>query len=361
MSKIFNKKVLALVLSLVLVVVAARFLLAQKAKVAQALPAEQTEISLRLEQSSQGALSQTQSYLATVEADKSITLSSKLSGYVEEVLVKEAAHVQKGALLVRIDAVQSRADIDAAKSAMSALENELAYKRSVWERNKKLYEIKGLSKEQLDQSAVALSASKSLVEAKRLQITSLQHQLDYLNIRAPFEATIAKLYVHEGDLAAPAKALVQLSSMEKKLSFSFTGSHIAVGMHVWMDKEDIGAIDAIYDDAKNGLKVAQIALSQEIPYKNGEDISIEIVLQSVAGCTLDARAILYDDFGTKVVAYKENSFHFVDVKVLLQGNERVIVSPCVQEKVALASQSKLALLPQYEKIHIIEASDEPLK
>jgi hypothetical protein len=152
-----------------------------------------------------------------------------------------------------------------------------------------------------------------------------------------------------------------LNSEGKKLTFSFTDKNVKKGVEVLLSGEVIGSVNAVYDDAKNALQVAEVTLSKELAYKNGENITVELVSQSMEGCVLDARAILYDDFKTKVVAYKENKFEFVDVKVLLEDGDKVIITPCLKEKVALASQSKLAILPHYSQINIIETENETNK
>lgn len=361
MKKILNKKVLTAFVFLVIAVIGARFLLAKKMEIQNEVPASKATISVVLGEASEGTLSAKQSYLATFGADKSVMLSSKLSGYVKNVLAAEGSRVKKGELLLEIEDVDSRSNISSIEASLKALEDELSYKTLAHERNKILYEKKGLSKEQVDMSYVALSGAKANLKAAKMKLVSGQNQLQYLHIKAPFDGIVATVYAQDGDIAVAGKALLGLNSEGKKLTFSFSSKSVKKGVQVWMNDEVIGVVSAVYDDAKNALQVAEVALTKDLAYKNGENITVDLVSQSMQGCVLDARAILYDDFQTKVVVYKENKFVFEDVTVLLEQNEQVIITPCIKEKVALSSQSKLAMLPHYSQINIIERDDEKNK
>jgi len=272
--------------------------------------------------------------------------------------VSEGQTVKKRDLLLEIEDVDTRTNISSIEASLRALEDELQFKSLSYERNKILYEKKGLSKEQVDMSYVSFSGAKANLTATKMKLLSAQNQLQYLHIKAPFDGIVAKVLAQNGDIATAGKALLGLNTLAKKLTFSFTDKSVRIGVPVLLGNEVIGTINAVYDDAKNALQVAEVTLRKELAYKNGQNITVEVVSQSMDGCILDARAILYDDFKTKVVSYKENKFEFVDVKVLLEENGKVIITPCVKEKVALSSQSKLAILPHYAKVNIIETDNE---
>lgn len=361
MKRIMNKKVLTAFVFIIIAVVGARFLLSKKMEIQNHIPASKPLISVTLGQAFEGFLSRKQSYLATFSADKAVILSSKLSGYVKNVFVSEGDRVKKGELLLEIEDVDTRTNISSIEASLRALEDELTYKTLAHERNKILYEKKGLSKEQVDMSYVALSGTKANLKAVKMKLSSAQNQLQYLHIKAPYDGIVATVHAQNGDIALAGKALLGLNSEGKKLTFSFNNKSVKKGMQVFMEDEVIGSINAVYDDAKNALQVAEVTLNKELAYKNGENITVELVSQSMEGCVLDARAILYDDFKTKVVAYKENKFTFVDVSVLLEQDDKVIITPCIKEKVALSSQSKLAILPHYSKINILETDNETNK
>ncbi len=348
------KKVIVILVFIILGVIAAKFLLMKKEEVANTPIPAKPNISVKLTHTEKSSLLEKKGFIATVNADKSIKLSSKLSGYIEKVYVDEGQNIKKDDLLIKIDSTEIKSNIDSLKSSLKAMQQDLDYKTAVYDRNQKLYEKKALSKEKLDLSAVVVNSAKANIEATQQKINSLNNQLEYLNIRAPFDAIVSNIYLHNGDLAAPAKPIIKLNSKEQKLIFTFVGNKIKKGLEVIIDAKKAGEIRAIYDDAKNGLKVAEVALKKPLKAVNGENVNIEVIFGEIDGCLVDARAILYNDNKTQLLTYKENQFSFHNVTVLLLQNNQALISECVKDKVAISSQSKLAVLPQYKAINIIE-------
>ena len=349
------KKIISIIIFVILAVVAGKFLAAQKSEVANAPVAVIPAISVKLGSAQNSTLIDKKSYLATLNADKSVNISSKLSGYIESVKVKEGDIVKKGTLLVKIDSNEIKSNIDSLKSSIAAMQKDLDYKTLVYERNQKLYAKKALSKEKLDLSAVALSSTNANINASSQKVLALINQMEYLNIKAPFDGIVSNVLIHKGDLAAPNKPIIKLNTINQKLIFTFVDKKIKKGLSVLIDGNEYGKIKTIYDDARNGLKVAEVQVSQMIDATNGESFRIDVVFNEVEGCMVDNRAILYNDSKTNLVVYENGSFNFLEVEVLLIENDKAIVTPCTTSKVALSSQSKLSILPQYKDVNIIEA------
>ena len=349
------KTVVVFIVLIIVVAMAAKFLLAKKEVVDNAPTALKPPIAVKLAMAQNEVLVDKKTYLVSVNANKSINISSKLSGYIQNVYVKEDDFVKKGTLLLKIDSAEIQSNIDSLKSSLNAMKKDQEYKILVYERNQKLYEKKALSKEKLDLSSVALSAISASIETTTQKINSLVNQLEYLNIKAPFDGVISNVLSHKGDLAVPNKPLIKLNSKKQKLIFTFSDNKVKKGLDVYVDGVKKGKIKTIYDDARNGLKVAEVALDQNVDATNGERINADVVFKEVDGCVVDNRAILYKKNTTQVVIYKDNAFNFMDVDVLLMEKEKALISPCPDVKVAISSQSKLSILPQYKDVKIIEA------
>ncbi len=349
------KKIIPIIIFAIIAVIAGRFLLGEKQKVENAPVAVKPTISVKLADAEQSTLTDKKSYLATLYADKSVNISSKLSGYIESVAVKEGDVVKKGDLLVKIDSAEIKTNIDSLKGSIEAMQKDLDYKTLVYERNKKLYEKKALSKEKLDLSAVALSATNANINANSQKVLSLLNQLEYLNIKAPFDGVVSTIITHKGDLAMPNKPIIKLNNIEQKLIFSFVDKKVKKDMSVFIEGVKYGKIKTIYDDAKNGLKVAEVEVFKHIDATNGESFRVDVVFDEVDGCKVDTKAILYDDGKNYLLEYKDGSFDFLGIDIVLVENDKAIVTPCTPNKIALSSQSKLSILPQYKDVNIIEA------
>lgn len=326
----------------------------------EALPSVE-RVSVVVVNPTKGTLRHTEGYLAQIISEKSIKLSTKLAGYIEKVYVSESQVVKKGEVLVNIDAIEIRSNIDALKVTLLAQKNDLVLAKSIYTRNQKLYKVGGLSKEKLDLSKVALQAKEAVLSNTTQKIAQLEHQLSYLKIIAPFDGVIDAILMHEGDLAATGKPIVSMSNGKKKLVFSFApikNSPIVKDQVVLLDGEKIGHIKAIYTTSKNGLISAEVVLSSQIDLPVGSSISIEVLTKVAQGCIVPQDTLLHKKEGTFVMAYEKGSFKPQSVMIEMQENGQVIVSPCPVGAIAQASEVKLASLPAYDEVDILGVPHE---
>ncbi len=330
----------------------------RKAEVAnEALPTVEA-VTVPVVKATEGMLKNQVSFLAQILSDKSIKLSTKLAGYVEKVFVEESQKVKKGDVLVRIDAIELRSNIEALKATLSAQRNDLALAKSIHARNLKLYKVGGLAKEKLDISAVSLKVKESVLENTTQKIVQLKHQLSYLQIVAPFDGEIDMLFLHEGDLAASGKPILSMSNGAKKLVFSYAptiNTKIVKDQPVFRDAEKIGRVKSIYTTSQNGLVSAEVILSKEVNLPVGSSINIEVLTKGAKGCVIPDNTLLHKKEGTFIMGYEDGKFTPLKVDVQMQEGNRILISPCPSMPIAQASEVKLAQLPAYDKVEIIGA------
>ena len=94
--------------------------------------------------------------------------------------------------LVNIDDTELISSIESLKMTLNLQQEDLTVNNSIHQRNKKLYEVGGLAKEQFDLSAVGLQNKKILVSNTIEKIKQLEHQLTYMHIKAPFDGEKGK-------------------------------------------------------------------------------------------------------------------------------------------------------------------------
>ena len=303
-----------------------------------------------------GTLSNKEAFLAQILSDKSIKLSTKLAGYVEKVMVEESQYVKKGDLLVRIDAIELRSNIDALKATLVTQKSDLALAKSIYNRNIKLYKVGGLSKEKLDISALTLKSKESMIENTTQKIMQLKHQLSYLSIRAPFDGVIDALMLHEGDLVATGKPILSMSNGRKKLRFSYAPTQvkqIKKGLGVWIGDEKVGEIKSLYTTSTNGLLSAEVALSKKIDLPVGTSINIDVLTKETKGCILPINTLIHKKDGVYVMAYMKEKFVPLQVDVMMQDAQNVLLSQCPKASIAYGNEVKLATLPVYDKVQIL--------
>ncbi len=332
----------------------------RKSEVANEVLPVATSISVSVVNPTQGVLEHKATYLAHIASDKSINLSSKLTGYVEQIFVQESQKVKKGDVLVQIDQMELKSTIQALKATHTAHQDDLALAKSIYARNVKLFRVGGLAKEQLDISSAAVQNKQATLENTIQKIEQQTHQLSYLKIVAPFDAEVDAVLLHEGDLAASGKPILSLSSGVKKLIFSYPPENASIqkGLEVWAENEPIGSIKALYTTSSNGLAKAEVELNSTLDLPVGSSLTIHVLTKKSKGCIVPSDTVLHKKEGSFVMMYEKGKFTLVHVTIEMQEDQQMLVSPCPTSAIAKASEVKLSQLPAYDKVEITGAQNE---
>lgn len=304
----------------------------------------------------QGTLTHEVALLAQVLADKSITLSSKMAGYINTLYVEESQKISKGDMLLQIDNEEILSTIRSLQSVLKTQESDLGLATTIHARNRKLFEIGGLPKEKLELSALSLQAKQSTIEGTQQKIAQLEHQRTYLALRAPFDGQIDTIFLREGDLAVTGKPLMRISSLKKKLLLSYSAggkNRLKIGDGVYWGETHIGTIKRYYTSAKNGLNAAEVSLVKPLDAMIGSSINITVHTQEQTGCIVPNDALLHKKEGTYVMQEINGIFAALAVTVALEEQGQSILSPCPARAVAQASESTLSSLPAYTHIKVI--------
>ena len=344
-----------LILMVIVLIVAGVVLLKKRRQAVESVPtAAPVSYTIKIVQPQQQTVSQVSSFLAQLEVINRASISSKLSGQIRQVLVQENQPVKQGELLVQIDDLEVRAAIAGLTAKLDAAVKQREYQHSVLQRNRALLDVGGISQEKFDSSQLAYNSAAANAKELQQNIRGLKNQLTYFNLLAPFNGVVGAILQRHGDLATPGHPILTLNSLNQKLTFSFVpeSAPLAAGQEILLGGEKIGKISKIYVDAKNGLSVAEVALDKKLHQANGSYLTVDVVTASANGCSVPQQALLHRKSGISVMAYRNSSFIEVPVDIQVQGRESVIISPCVSESVAVASEAKLSLLPGYGNINI---------
>jgi len=348
------KKIISIIIVVAVVVSAGLFLKKQKEAVASLAKPKTYVHSVDVVHAKEKTVEEKRRFLAELQASNSAYIASKFSANIKKIYVNENDKVKKNQLLIALDDSDIKANLASLTEQKIALEADVANAKNILERNKKLYKIEAISKEAYDNSNVMYQNKFSALKSVNEKIKQTKSQLRYLNITAPFSGRIGSKMSNDGSLALPGKPLLTLNSDDQKLVFSFvdTNKPIVEGQKVYIDGELIGEILKRYDDAKNALLVAEVKPYKSLPFANKSYKTIDIVVDSVSGCSLPINAIVHKKGGDFIVVYKDGKFENRAVEVLLNNNKDVVISECVTEPVATASEAKLSLLSSYGKVII---------
>ena len=353
------KKILIIIPLVLLVAGGVVLMKKRKKEIAQApLPAPIT-YAVRTVRATDAQVKESASFLARVAAKKQAGISSKIAGRIEEVLVSESDSVRKGDPLVRIDDAELLASRRSLDSQRVALAKQLEYAKNVLQRNKALFRAGGLAREKLQASEVEVARARAALSDLQAKREAIDNQLSYLKIQAPFDGVIGTVFQHQGDMATAGKPILTLNSRDKKLTFGFVPANHAIspGQEVLWQAKHLGRITALYDEADNGLTVAEIKPEIELNMPVASFLPVTVILGQQTGCAVPVQALLHQKDSVQVMAYHEGRFQGRKIRVVVQGQDQAVIEPCPADPVAVAPEAKLRLLPGHGQIQILDRQD----
>ncbi|MBS2098901.1 efflux RND transporter periplasmic adaptor subunit [Carboxylicivirga linearis] len=160
-------------------------------------------------------VSKTYTFSGTISSVKKSTLSTRIMGQIDKVLVHEGDKVEKGQLLVALksnDIVAKKSQVEANIAATKA-----AYKNAQtdYKRIQKLHKSKSATQKELDDITTHFLMTKAQLKAAEEAQKQVEETLNYANIRAPYDGVITERFVDGGDMANPGIPLVAIESPNK--------------------------------------------------------------------------------------------------------------------------------------------------
>ena len=348
------KKSVLILLTIALLIGAVMLLNKRKQEIVDTPRPIPMTIQVKVDSAVTEELQHTHPFLAQLSSTETAVISSKLSGHIKSVLVKENQTVKKGELLVQIDDQEIMAGIKTQQQNLKAQKIEVQYAKSLHARNRSLFNAGGLAREKLEASAAGLATNQAALGAIRQKIIELEVQLSYLNLKAPFDGLIGTIVLHEGSLASPGKPLLSINSQTQKLTFSYVPEKNAIkpGQAVFIKGKKIGQISNLYSDANKGLSVAEISPDESLPLPNNAYVTIDVLTFAQTGCKVPLNSLILTDKGAQIMSYEEEKFSAFAVDIVADNKTHALIQPCPSNPFALGAAAKLSSLPSRGEVLI---------
>ncbi|MEY4374032.1 MAG: hypothetical protein RL760_198 [Candidatus Eisenbacteria bacterium] len=167
--------------------------------------------------------------VGTLLANEEAVLRPEIAGKVESIGFREGAHVEKGALLVKLVDSDYRAQLAKAQS-------QLQLRRADVERKKRLLAINGVSQQELDEAVNQVVATES-------DIAFTQAMIAKTEVRAPFAGVVGLRNVSVGSTVDRSDVIVSVQQLDPmKLDFSLPEKYaptVKVGASVTFTVEGV--------------------------------------------------------------------------------------------------------------------------
>mgnify|MGYP000038300035 CR=1 FL=1 len=142
-------------------------------------------------------------FVARTAASAKADITARIEAEIREVLFREGARVSKGEVLIRLENTRASADLQQAQAEMAAARAELDSATRNLKRGEEVAGKGFLSEADLDKLKDRFSAANSRLQAAEAAVQKAGTNLDYAEIRAPFDGWIGRLNQDVGAIVSP--------------------------------------------------------------------------------------------------------------------------------------------------------------
>src|SRR5476649_1168857 len=141
-----------------------------------------------------------------------VTIHAQVGGILQQVYFKEGSEVKSNALLFKIDARPMQAAFEQVRANLARDKAQLENAKIQFNREQKLSDQKLVSQDEFDTSRAAFDALTGTVAADQAAVTNAELNLEFTEIRAPFDGVAGGLQFHEGSVVkAPDDTLLTIN------------------------------------------------------------------------------------------------------------------------------------------------------
>lgn len=161
-------------------------------------------------------------YPAIVRALNETELRAQVNGYITAIHFTEGEKVKKGQKLYSIDQQAYEATYQQAQANLAVVEANFVKAQKDVERYRELAKSDAIAKQQVDNAEAAYTAAQKQVDAARATARSVQTNVRYSTIVAPFDGTIGLSNVRLGSAVSAGQTLLNTISSDDPIAADIT-------------------------------------------------------------------------------------------------------------------------------------------
>ena len=151
-------------------------------------------------------------FSGTAQAGMESQLSFKVPGTVEKVAIKVGSKVQKGELLIQLDATDYKLQVQEAEASLSQASAQLRNARAKYDRTMSLYENNSASKNDLESARAGFESTEAAVQSIQKRLELARSQVSYTHLKAPISGSIAMVSVQQNENVAAGMPVAVITS-----------------------------------------------------------------------------------------------------------------------------------------------------
>ncbi|WP_430417014.1 efflux RND transporter periplasmic adaptor subunit [Marinobacter adhaerens] len=147
-------------------------------------------------------------FVARTAASAKADITPRIEAEIREILFTEGAKVSEGELLIRLEDTRASADLQQADAELAAARAEVDSASRNLKRGEEVSEKGFLSAADLDKLKDRFSAAESRLQAAQAAVQKAGSNLEYAEIRAPFDGWIGRLNYDVGAVVSPSSGAI---------------------------------------------------------------------------------------------------------------------------------------------------------
>lgn len=156
-------------------------------------------------------ITQEVSFIGRAEAIDDVDIVARVSGFLQEVMVDNGAHVEQDEMLFRIEPDLYQATLDARKADLDRANANLELAKVELARKEELLRREAVPASEVDVARANELVAEAEIKAANAAIQQAELDLSYTQISAPFPGRLGRVQISVGDVVGPNNpALVSL-------------------------------------------------------------------------------------------------------------------------------------------------------
>ena len=151
----------------------------------------------------QTAITETSEFVGRVQAIERVSLTSRVTAFLDQRLFKEGTEVNQGDLLYRLERAPFEAAVQQQEAAVADTSSRLANANIQLARAQSLLSTPAGQRSVVDDATANQRSLAALVQSAQAQLHVAQINLDYTEIRAPVAGKISRTSITAGNVVSP--------------------------------------------------------------------------------------------------------------------------------------------------------------
>ncbi len=201
----------------------------------------------------------------SVEGKTAATVSAKIAGRIEQVLVEEGQAVKAGDPLIKLEAVELANSARQAGDAVGKAQINYELALNDYNRYQRLFDKGAISEQQLDNIRAKLKTAQADVSSAKATQSSAEQQYGYGIISAPVDGVVANKNATIGQVVSPGAALMVVQDIDqvyavvnveqKDLGRVKVGQKANITVDAYPDKVFAGTVDIMNPEAGSASRM----------------------------------------------------------------------------------------------------------